>query len=259
MPIASASKSGQISLLTFYTLSLSILTQSKVFFSFIIVSAKVLPPQNCVKRDRNNIRAFHTSQLEARFEPQLGPQLETKLEPEIRPISKLDVKSCLTPRSDIQLDPNLAPDFVPQLRLTHLGYARMPTWCQLKLISDWWAFTHQSPTWVPTSTPTWSSWGQVGVEIGAKLGLKSECVKRPIVFPASKLIILHVNMAPKWLGYATARIAMLREVRRHFLRPRVCLEQPYKTLSCKKLIARLRIDLDAKPPQKWHIQWQNTV
>jgi len=82
---------------------------------------------NRLRRAKGNIRAFHTSQLEARFEPQLGPQLETKLEPEIGPISKLDVKSCLIPRFDIQLDPNLAPNFVPQLRLTHLGYARMPT------------------------------------------------------------------------------------------------------------------------------------
>jgi hypothetical protein len=29
-----------------------------------------------------------------------------------------------------------------------------------------------------------------------------------VVFPASKLIILHVNMVPKSLGFATAHIAM---------------------------------------------------
>jgi hypothetical protein len=84
-------------------------------------------PPNNLGEFRSHIRVFNTSQLEPRFEPQLGPQLETKLEPEIRPISNLDVKLCLTPRSDIQLDPNLAPNFMPQLRLTYIGYARLPT------------------------------------------------------------------------------------------------------------------------------------
>jgi hypothetical protein len=67
------------------------------------------------------------------------------------------------------------------------------------------------------------------------------------VFPISKLIILHVNMAPRSLGCATAHIAMFRELHRHFLRPRVCQEQ---LLSCKKLVALSRIDLDAKLPHK---------
>jgi hypothetical protein len=123
-------------------------------------------------------RVFHPSQLEAQFEPRLGPQLETKLEPEIRPISKLDVKLCLTPRSDIQLDPNLAPDFVPPLRLTHLGYATMPTQVDLGLMG------------IHTSVPNLRlrpQLGQVGVEIGAKLGLRSECVKHPIVSTIPKI------------------------------------------------------------------------
>ncbi|KAF8128458.1 hypothetical protein K438DRAFT_1948792 [Mycena galopus ATCC 62051] len=60
------------------------------------------------------VRVFHTSQLGAQLEPQLEIQLRDQVGAETKLGSKLDVKSCITPRADIQLGPQLdAPTSSP--------------------------------------------------------------------------------------------------------------------------------------------------
>ncbi|KAJ7210331.1 hypothetical protein GGX14DRAFT_625294 [Mycena pura] len=69
-----------------------------------------------------DIRVFQISQLEPQLEPQLQSQLWIKLRHKLELGTKLDVKSSLTPRLDIQLSaPTWCLNLVPQLR--HLDKA----------------------------------------------------------------------------------------------------------------------------------------
>ncbi|KAF8194022.1 hypothetical protein K438DRAFT_1761580 [Mycena galopus ATCC 62051] len=78
---------------------------STIFNIFVNVELTNTDPPN---------RVFHTSQLGAQLEPQLEIRLGDQVGAETKLGSKLDVKSCITPRADIQLGPQLdAPTLSP--------------------------------------------------------------------------------------------------------------------------------------------------